>query len=83
MNDPDLELYHWGGQPNSYVYLHTIGATLETMTEHKVVYVFLKTNLLLDLEVIYKDKHNIEYVRVPKEIVSTCHFGGLPLCLMA
>ena len=49
------------------------------MNEHKVVYVFLKTNLLLDLEVIYKDNYNIEYMRVPKETLSTYHFCGLPM----
>ena len=44
-----------------------------------MMYVFLKTNIILDLEVIYKNKYNIEYIRVPKEVVQTYHFGGLPL----
>ena len=50
-----------------------------TYTEKKVMYVFLKTNIILDLEVIYKDRYNIEYTRVPKEVVQTYHFQGLPL----
>ena len=47
--------------------------------KHKVVYVFFKKNLILDLEVIYKNSHKIEYGRVPREIVSIYHFGGLLL----
>ena len=49
------------------------------MIEHKVFNVFLKANLILDPKVIYKDRHNIEYVRVPRETMSAYHFGGLPL----
>ena len=44
-----------------------------------MMYVFLKTNIILDLEVVYKDKYDNEYTRVPKEVVQTYHFGGLPL----
>ena len=49
------------------------------MIKHKVVYVFLNTNLILNLEVIYKDRYDIEYVRVPRDMVSIYYFGGLPL----
>ena len=61
------------------MYLQTRGAALDALIEHKVVYIFRKTNLILDPEVIYKDRYGIEYVRVPKEIVSTYYYGGLPL----
>ena len=43
------------------------------------MYVFLKTNIILDPKVVYKDRYDIEYIRVPKEVVKTYHFGGLPL----
>ena len=44
-----------------------------------MMYVFLKTNIILDPKVVYKDRYDIEYIRVPKEVVKTYHFGGLPL----
>ena len=34
---------------------------------------------MLDLEVIYKGRYDIEYVRVLQKMVSTYYFGGLPL----
>ena len=43
------------------------------------MYVFLKTNIILDLEVVYKGRYDIEYTQIPKEVVQTYHFGGLPL----
>ena len=43
------------------------------------MYFFLKTNIILEPEVVYMDRYYIEYVKVPKEVVSTYFFGGLPL----
>ena len=45
-----------------------------------MMYVFLKTNIILDPEIVYGDRYNIEYIKAPnKEVVSTYYFGGLPL----
>ena len=33
----------------------------------------------MEREVVNKDRYDIEYQRVPKEVVQTYHFGGLPL----
>ena len=47
--------------------------------EHKIIYVFVKTDLLLDPGMTYRDAYDIEYERVPKTVVSTYLCGGLPL----
>ena len=58
-------------------FLETRGAgPTTTYTKKKVMYVFLKTNIILDPKFIYRDRYNIEYIKVPKELVSTYYFGG-------
>ena len=49
------------------LYLQANGANLTNLIERKVMYVFLKTNIILELEVVYLDRYNIEYVKFPRK----------------
>ena len=79
MDDPTMGLYYLEDSTGPTLFLEARNANPITYTEKKMMYVFLKTNIILDLEVVYKDKYDNEYTRVPKEVVQTYHFGGLPL----
>ena len=74
-----MGLYYLEDPTGPTLFLETRNANPIIYTEKKVMYVFLKTNIIIDLEVVYKDRYNIEYTRVPKEVVQTYHFGGSPL----
>ena len=69
MDDPTMGLYYLKDLTRPTLFLGTRNANPITYTEKKVMYVFLKTNIILDLEVIYKNMYNIDYKRVPKEVV--------------
>ena len=79
VDDPTLGLYYSEDNTKPSLFLEAKDANPTTYAKKKVMYVFIKTNIILDPKVVYKDKYNIEYTRVPKEIVQTYHFGGLPL----
>ena len=79
VDDPTLGLYYFEDAIEPTLLLEARGANPTTYTKNKVMYVFFKTNIILDLEVLYKDRYNIEYTRVPKEVLQTYHFRGLPL----
>ena len=79
MDDPTMGLYYLEDSTGPTLFLEARNANPITYIEKKMMFVFLKTNIILDLEVVYKDKYNNEYTRVPKEVVQTYHFGGLPL----
>ena len=79
MDAPTLGLYYLEDTIGPTLFLKVKDVDPTTYTEKKVMYVFLKTNIILDPKFVYKDRHNIEYMRVPKEIVQSYHFGGLPL----
>ena len=79
MDDPTMGLYYLEDFTGPTLFLEARNANPITYTKKKMMYVFLKTNIILDPKVVYKDKYNNEYTRVPKEVVQTYHFGGLPL----
>ena len=79
MDDPTMGLYYLEDPTGPTLFLEAKKANPITYTDKKVMYVFLKTNIILDPKVVYKDRYDIEYLRVPKEVVQTYHFGGLPL----
>ena len=79
MDDPTMGLYYLEDPIGPTLFLKARNANPITYMEKKAMYVFFKTNIILDLEVVYKDRYSIEYTRVPKEVVQTYHFGGLPL----
>ena len=80
MDDPIMGLYYLEDSTRPTLFLEARNANPITYIEKKMMYVFLKTNIILDLEVVYKDKYSNEYTRVPKEVVQTYHFfGELPL----
>ena len=79
VDDPTLGLYYLEDAIGPTLFLEAKDVDPTTYTEKKVMYVFLKKNIILDPKIIYKDRYNIEYTRVPKETVQTYHFGGLPL----
>ena len=79
MDDPTMGRYYLEDSTRPTLFLEARNASPITYTKKKMMYVFLKTNIILDLEVFYKDKYDNEYTRVPKEVVQTYHFGKLPL----
>ena len=79
VDNPTFGLYYFEVENKVVLYLQTHGANPKTLIEKKVINFFLKTNIILDPKVVYKDIYNIDYTRVPKEVVQTYHFGGLPL----
>ena len=66
MDDPTMGLYYLEDPTWPTLFLKARNANPITYTEKKVMYVFLKTNIILDLKVAYKKRYNIEYTRVPK-----------------
>ena len=74
-----MGLYYFDNELEPTLFLETKRANPTTYMENKVMYIFLKSNIILNPEVVYRDQYNIEYVKVPKEVVSTYYFGGLPL----
>ena len=78
MDDPTMGLYYPEDSTGPTLFLEAKNANPITYIEKKMMYAFLKTNIILDLEVVYKDRYNNEYTRVPKEVVQSYHFGGLP-----
>ena len=79
MDDQTMGLYYMEDPGGPTLFVEARNANPITYTKKKMMYVFLKTNIILDPAVVYKDTYNIEYIRVPKEVVQTYHFGGLPL----
>ena len=79
MDAQNKGLYYMEDPMGPTLFVEARNANPITYTKKKMMYVFLKTNIILDLEVIYKDRYDIEYTRVPKEVFQTYHFGGLPL----
>ena len=79
VDDQGLGLYRGDNQPETDMYLQIRGVDPEILVEHKIIYVFVKTDLLLDPGMTYRDAYDIEYERVPKTVVSTYLCGGLPL----
>ena len=79
MDDQTMGLYYMEDLGGPTLFVEARNANPIKYTKKKMMYFFLKTNIILDLEVVYKDRYNIEYIRVPKEVVQTYHFGGLPL----
>ena len=79
MDDPTMGLYYLEDSTGPTLFFEARNANSITYIEKKMMYVFLRTNIILDLEVVCKDRYNNEYTRVPKEVVQTYHFGGLPL----
>lgn len=77
VDDPTMGLYYIDDDTKPTLFLNAKGADPTTYTKKKMVYVFLKTNI--DPKAIFRDRYNIEYTRVSKEVVSTYYFGGLPL----
>ena len=79
MDDPTMGLYYLENPTGPTLFLKARNANPITYMEKKVMHVFLKTSIILDPKVVYKDSYNIEYTRVPKEVVQTYHYGGIPL----
>ena len=79
MDDQTMGLYYMEDPRGPTLFVEARNANPITNTKKKMMYVFLKTNIILDLEVVYTDKYNIEYIRVPNEVVQAYHFRGLPL----
>ena len=79
VDDPTLGLYYFEDDNEPTLFLEARDTKPTTYTKKKGMSVFLKTNIILDPEFVYKDEYNIKYTRVPKEVVSTYYFGGLPL----
>ena len=79
MDDQTMGLYYMEDLGGPTLIVDARNASPITYTKKKMMYVFLKTNIILDPEVVYKDRYNIEYVRVPKEVIQPYFFGGLPL----
>ena len=79
MDDPTMGLYYLEDPTGPTLFLKARNANPITYIEKRVMHVFLKTNIILHLEVVYKDRYDNEYTRVPKEVVQTYYFGGLPL----
>ena len=79
MDDPTMGLFSLEDPTGPTLFLKARNANPITYTKKKMMYVFLKTNIILDPKVAYKDRYDIEYIRVPKEVVKTYHFGGIPL----
>ena len=80
VDDPTMGLYYLELDPEPTLFLEARGADPTTYTDKKVMYVFLKKDLISDSEVVYLDRFNNEHIKVPtKEVVSTYYFGGLPL----
>ena len=79
MDDPTMGLYYLEDSTGPTLFLEARNANPITYTEKKMMYVFLKMSIILDLEVVHKDRYDNEYTRVRKKVVQTYHFGGLPL----
>ena len=79
MDDPNIGLYFLEDPTGPTLFLEARNSNPITYTKKKMMYVFLKTNIILDPKVVYKDKYDNEYTRVPRKVVQTYHFGGLPL----
>ena len=73
MDDPTMGLYYLEDSTGPTLFLEARNANPNTYIEKKMKYVFLKTNIILDPEVVYKYKYDNEYTRVPKEVVQTYH----------
>ena len=79
LDEPTMGLYYFDDYMEPTLFLEAKGDDPTTYIEKKVMHIFLKTNIILDPKVVYRDHYNIEYIKVPKEVVSTYYFGGLPL----
>ena len=66
VDDPTMGLYYFDNDMEPTLFLETKGADPTIYIEKKVMYISLKTNIILDLEVVYRDWYNIEYVKVSK-----------------
>ena len=55
MDDPTTGLYYLEDSIGPTLFLEARNANPITYTEKKMMYVFLKTNIILDLKVVYKD----------------------------
>ena len=61
VDDLTLGLYYFEDAIEPTLFLEARGANPTTYTKKKVIYIFLlKTNIILDPEVVYKDRYNIE-----------------------
>ena len=78
MDDPNLGLYTWESYSKETLFLQNLGANPKTLIERNIIYVFLRTNIIFDLEVVYNNKYNVECVKVPMNIQSLYLFNGLP-----
>ena len=56
MDDPTMGLYYLKDPTGPTLFLETRNANPITYTEKKVMYVFLKTKIILDLKVVYKGR---------------------------
>ena len=71
VDDQSLGLYRGESQSETDLYLQIRGVEPEVLTDHKIVYAFLRIDLLLDPEMTYRDAYDIEYEKVSRTIVST------------
>ena len=70
MDYPTMGLYYLEDPTRPTLFLEARNANLITyIIEKKVMFVFLKTNIILDPKFVYKDRYNNEYTRVSKEVV--------------
>ena len=80
VEDLTIGLYQWVNQGKMF-YLQTLNPFLDTLEGVKIIYIYLEEANSLVLEVVYKDKYNMEYKLVTPQEVSTYTFYGIPLSM--
>ena len=79
VDEQNLGLYYLEDEKKMILYLQTHGANPTTLINRNVMYIFIKTNIILEPKIVYLERYNIKNAKVPKEIVSIYYFGGWTL----